>query len=178
MSIEILLEYQCCCFAVDALATRSREHCRGISLIDQRCRHAKTTMKLIGKTPAANAHFMLGAIRMQGQANNDGGRLPLGDEFTDGDEFCVIGRGIDQCQRLGLPEQHVADSDADTSQTKIESHHRAHAREAHASRTPATSRMPGFSGQHTGIDAEKAHGSVKSHIDGCVENNGRIGAHC
>ncbi len=137
---------------IDVLATTLYQHRRRVAFIDQYGLNAKTTVNLVGEAPAAHAHLVFSTVRMQWQTDDHALRLPLGEQLRNRIELAVIGRFVDDLQGLRLPYQGVADRNADALEPEIKSQH-GH----HAQKKTGASRMPRFSAQPVGIDAQQIH---------------------
>ena len=98
---------------------------RGVTLVDVRDGQAETAAQLVGETRAARGHGVRAAVGRQRQTDDEGQRPPLVDERRDGGEAFAVGLADDRRQRMRLAQLPLADGDADTLFSEIESLDRA-----------------------------------------------------
>ncbi len=103
---------------------RARQHRRRITLVDQYRLDTEASVQLMREAAAAHGHGVRRAIRMTGQADDAARRAPLRDQGSDRFELAVVGGGGDDCQRLCLAQQAVADGDTDAFEAKVEAEYR------------------------------------------------------
>ena len=128
--LEITLQYQLrgyridVCFSASGVLPGGAQPFfgfgRGESLVGVVYAQPEAAAQLIGEAGTARGHGVWCAIKRQWQANNQSHRLPFDDKAGNRGKAFDISFAVDYGQRVSLPEQRLANGNADALLAEIE----------------------------------------------------------